>query len=109
MANGNNIICCGDFNINMKEDSQFSRLINCFNDNGIRQIVDEPTRVTINSSTLIDLCATNLNKNKINCIVSDDDQISDHKNLEINIFGKINKTNKSKIATVWNNYNPITL
>lgn len=108
IATGNNLICCGDFNINVKEDSQFSRrLTNCFVDNGLRQLVDKPTRVTLNSATIIDLCATNLNKNKINCIVSDEDQISDHKNIEVTIVGKTDKNpNKLKTITLWNNYDP---
>lgn len=108
IAIGNNLICCGDFNINVKEDSQFSRrLINCFVDNGLRQVINMPTRVTLNSATIIDLCATNLNKNKINCIVSDEDQISDHKNIEVTIIGKTDKNpNKVKTITMWNNYDP---
>ena len=101
------IVCCGDFNINLNLDNNYSkRLKNILIDNGLKQIVDTPTRVVQTSSTLIDLCITNLNKNKISCNISVEDQISDHRNMEINIIGQVNnsKSNKNYI-TVWSDYN----
>lgn len=107
ISNERSIICCGDFNINLNADNQYSRrLKNIIYDNGLRQIVDTPTRVVQSSSTLIDLCVTNLNNNKISCNVSIEDQISDHRNIEVVITGQKNETNpKKKYIEVWSDYN----
>lgn len=107
ISDGKTIICCGDFNINALEDNQVSRrLNNLFMDNGLRQTIDTPTRVTQNSSTLIDLCVTNINENLIQCMVTTDDQISDHRNIEITIRGRLdcNKNKKKNQITIWKNY-----
>ena len=83
---------------------------NICEDNGLNFLVNSPTRITNNSSTLIDLCLSDINKNKINCDVSSDDQISDHALLNINIIGHSdNIVNKKRKIRVWKDYNEIDL
>ena len=77
-----NIFCCGDFNLNLlKYDSPSVAYFNDFLDaiNGV-QLIEEPTRVTESSSTLIDfIIATNneliLKSGVIDCALSDHDLI----------------------------------
>ena len=52
----------GDINVNLIPDAtsvNSSKLNTIFNIYGLNQLIEEPTRVTPNSSTLIDLCITN--------------------------------------------------
>lgn len=111
VANGNSIMCCGDLNIDLNVDNQFSRrLNNILDDNGLKQLVNVPTRVTEETSTRIDLCISNLCRNRISCVITDDDQISDHKNIEVKIIGKLIKLpSRRKSICVWNNYDPVKL
>lgn len=76
-----NIIICGDFNIDIskKKTTHSDRLMNICNDVGLKQMVKTTTRLTNRSETIIDLCFTNV---KMNVIVSIEDQISDHRNVE---------------------------
>ena len=54
----------GDFNCDIKHLDRLSShsrtLMNILDVYGLQQLIDEPTRVTENSSTLIDLCLTNV-------------------------------------------------
>ena len=51
----NEIIVVGDFNVDLLTSSHPARkLSNLFRDNGMHQIVNNPTRVTTSTSTLID-------------------------------------------------------
>lgn len=97
IANDRSIVYCGDFNINLNVVNVYStRLKNLFCDNGMRNIVNSPTRVTQSSSILIDLCVTNLNKNKTSCNVTIDDQISDHRNIEVIVTGSKSETKRKR-------------
>lgn len=62
-------VICGDFNINMNATHSIykRRLLNFCDDNGLRQLVDSPTRITTESATVIDLCLSNLNRKFISC------------------------------------------
>lgn len=100
------IIMCGDFNINLLAENTYTRRLKIFFvDNGLTQIVNYPTRVTEHSISLIDLCISNMNKNKISCDVIQDEQISDHSMIEISINCKPNKSViKNKTIDVCYNY-----
>ena len=52
----------GDLNCNMHDESNHdsSTLTNILDIYGLSQLISEPTRITPTSSTLIDLCITNL-------------------------------------------------
>lgn len=80
----NNIIITGDFYINfLNESSIKKRLEYICADIGLKQLINSPTRVTSNSSTMIDLCFSNIHSLTVASL--DDDQISDHKNIEITL------------------------
>lgn len=54
-------IVIGDFNIDLRLDTFYSnKLKNVMSCLGMKQYVDQPTRVTINSCSLIDLVFANL-------------------------------------------------
>lgn len=107
MQASKNITICGDFNIDMNSITPHSRrLKNICEDYGLDILVDRPTRVTIDSATIIDLCMTNINRNKITCNVLSDDQISDHSIIEMIIYGETEKkVTKQRKIKVWQNYN----
>lgn len=101
------IMICGDFNIDMLSDTTHSRrLKNICDDYGLNFLVKSPTRMTENSSTLIDLCVSNISMNRIECNVSTEEQISDHGLLFITINGRCDKSvDKKRKIQVWANYN----
>lgn len=101
------IILCGDFNINLLIENTYSKRLKSYcSDNGLTQFVNYPTRVTEISSSLIDLCFTNLNKNILSCLVNQDDQISDHSIIEIIVNCKPKKSLiKNKSIDICCNYN----
>lgn len=76
------VYCCGDFNIDMlKIDSPSTVYFNNFlNSINVHQLIDQPTRLTINSSSLIDLILTTditmvAGAGVISCDVSDHDLV----------------------------------
>lgn len=108
MPMNKSIVIMGDFNVDLLMNTTHSRRIkNSITDNGLYLLINKATRIDKNSATLIDLCLTNLNKNKISCEIIDDDQISDHCMIEAVIRGKSNK-NIIKVSeiTVWDKYDP---
>ena len=70
----------GDLNCNLLSDTpstNTSGLLNIFTTYNLNQLITEPTRVTNNSQTLIDLCVTNTpDKVRASCVLSIG--ISDH-------------------------------
>ena len=58
-----------------------NRIKNTFNDNGLQQIVNECTRVIINSSTITDYVITNIYK--IKCKNNKDNKISNQEDINI--------------------------
>lgn len=105
------IMICGDFNIDLISNTTHSRRLKDFCDNnGLSCLVDSPTRITDNSSTIIDLCLSNIYVNRISCNVSYDDQISDHAILYINVRGNSeNSVTKKRKIRIWDKYNEIDL
>ena len=51
-------ILAGDLNCDYLRKSDQTAIKNCLKLNGFKQIIDEPTRITKNTSTLIDIIAT---------------------------------------------------
>lgn len=68
----------GDFNIDLRLDAFYSnKLRNTMLDLGMKQYVNQPTRVTANSCTLIDVVFANLDLGE--CVtVSEKPKIMDH-------------------------------
>jgi Reverse transcriptase (RNA-dependent DNA polymerase)/Endonuclease-reverse transcriptase len=91
------LIVCGDFNLNWaNEDHYVKKLKKWVNDNGMKQVVNDWTRVTNVSSTIIDLVITNM-YDEIEC-KTEDMIVSDH--LAINImFRGNNKRKKGSMTT----------
>lgn len=83
------VFCMGDFNVNFFNLN--NPMLNCFESYGFTQIIDEPTRVTETSATLIDpIFVTNSDK-IISFGALDTDGISDHRMVFVNIKIKIVK------------------
>lgn len=106
ISEGKQILICGDFNIDMLSNtSHKAKLKKICDDNGMQQLIENPTRVGRNSSTLIDLCITNINRGNVSAQVKIDDQITDHSILDIVIHGKSEQVKpKSREVTVWSGY-----
>ncbi|EZA56792.1 hypothetical protein X777_03197, partial [Ooceraea biroi] len=76
-------IIVGDFNINILEDSFYTKKIHTIMLRlGMKQYVDKPTRVTKDSQTIIDLIFAN---RKINIQVCEEPKITDHAWLQIKL------------------------
>lgn len=76
------IIVTGDFNIDWSKNSFYkNRIESCLNDSGIKQIVNNYTRVTKNTKTIIDYVITN--SDKISVQHSNTNKISDHEIINI--------------------------
>ena len=75
VKNSKIIIVCGDFNINLLEESSTSnRLLSLFKSFNLQNLFLEPTRITASSATCIDniFCDCDpVDKNIINCLTSD--------------------------------------
>ena len=52
----------GNFNIDWYRDYYRTRLTSILNDNGLKQIVNEFTKITLSSKTLIDYIITNMGR-----------------------------------------------
>lgn len=107
-CDGCDVIICGDFNIDVSKTTTYSdRLLNICNDIGLKQLVQTATRVTENSSTIIDLCFTNLSAD---VVVSDEHKISDHNNVEIcTIFNDLKNPKCSKTIKTLSHYSQAAL
>lgn len=76
-------IVIGDFNIDLRLDTFYSnKLKNVMSCLGMKQYVDQPTRVTINSCSLIDLVFANLRLNECVTVV-ENPKITDHSWVKI--------------------------
>ena len=61
-STGHEMFLLGDFNVDFMPDvnaNNTNKLKEIFSTYGLEQLIGEPTRITSNSSTLIDLCVTN--------------------------------------------------
>ena len=91
-----NILILGDFNIDLKQkQTHWVTITSLFN---LKQLIDQPTRVTDTTSTIIDHIYTN-NANKTNNIKIVDSGISDHKPIFCKWKCKIPKSKKSGHTT----------
>lgn len=53
-------MCGGDFNINVLEDTQSAcEFISCLHSSGFTNLISTPTRITVSSSSLLDMMITN--------------------------------------------------
>lgn len=96
-----NIVTCGDFNIDWNGDSVAKRkLFEWLNDSNLHQIVEIPTRITNNTSSTIDFCITNTNAIEVEAKSSLN--ISDHECLCIKFPKEDNNTKNYKIKTTLN-------
>lgn len=78
------IIITGDFNIDWSNNNIYKKkLERMFNDNGFKQIINEYTRVTKSSNTIIDYVITNTKK--VSAKISTNNKISDHEVIDIEI------------------------
>jgi exonuclease III len=102
----NKVMIFGDFNINfMNNSNDKNELNNIACAFKLKQIVNEVTRETLNSGTMIDLIFTNIDNSE--CKVMNDKNISDHNFIEayINMPKESDiKTVKFKEITCWSKY-----
>ena len=92
------IYMLGDINVNMLQKNTAELKKNkwfCFN-NGLEQIITEPTRVTQTSCTLIDIIFTNV-KNRISQYGNVETCASDHYGIYLNRKIMQRQDNKTKI------------
>lgn len=108
---------CGDMNIDMSNINECyaKQLVKFFEFYGMKQIVTEPTRITINTTTLIDVIFTNVANMKAN--VLEDEKISDHETLQavasvwestdkkVNMVSKVMNYTANRIIQKLNEYN----
>jgi hypothetical protein len=92
----------GDMNFDFTKDKFSKELKNIARSYNFKQLVTQPTRVTNDSSSLIDWFFTN--RKNASCNVEINNQISDHYSLSVNFKPK-NKSQKcTKIIKTWKNY-----
>ena len=76
-----NVIIMGDFNIDIKKNNYCrNRLIKIANAAGLKQLVDEPTRITVSSESIIDLVFTNL---EVDVEIKHEPKITDHSTIMV--------------------------
>jgi len=94
-------ILMGDFNCNWFEGTTFrNKIFNWCLDNDATQVINSPTRVVGDSSTLLDLCITRIHKMKSTHHIRDL-PFSDHKGLFLQ-FGRRNIKSSTKVIHKWN-------
>lgn len=87
LASHENIICTGDFNIDLLSDTAASRhLNNLLESFGLTQYVTQPTRISKTSATLLDLVICTDSINVCDCDVLHDEIKSDHSLVKTNIL-----------------------
>ncbi|CAH0559663.1 unnamed protein product [Brassicogethes aeneus] len=74
----------GDFNINCLDmtNKNVSNFLSVLESYSLKQIIEEPTRITATCSTLIDLIITSKNSNIVSSKVNNDIDLSDHSSVE---------------------------
>lgn len=103
-----NIYIGGDFNYDLLKDTYYSKKIKeMIHRSGLYQIVNKPTRVTDNSSTLIDYIITN-NKNTLH-EVHETPRISDHSILSITVKNRYSKGYTTIKKRCFSNYSASSL
>lgn len=93
------IIIAGDFNVDWAKESIYrSKLEQIINDNGLKQLVKNYTRITRDTKTIIDYVITN-NVN-INVNISNSNKISDHEIIDINVENTNQNTEQENGKTI---------
>lgn len=101
-------IVVGDFNIDMSKHNTYTdKLQRLIEKNGLRQIVNFCTRITLHTNTIIDLILTN--NEKISCQPLPKDKISDHETINIVLKSPYVKKIEKQIITIWKNYDKQSL
>lgn len=86
------IIIAGDFNIDWCKDGFYKNKMQCLlDDNGLKQVIGEFTRITQSSKTLIDFVITN--NNNISAKTNSSNKISDHETIDIIVNNMRHNTN----------------
>lgn len=99
------ILIAGDFNIDWNRDFYTSKLESILNDNGLKNLINEYTRITKRSKTLIDYIITNNEAITAECNVNN--KIADHESIDIFIeCDNIEHENQVKEITLFK-YNKI--
>lgn len=102
----NRNIWIGDFNIdlNRSNDTYTKKLLRLISASGMKQSIHEPTRVTEQSKTLIDLVISN--DYNISCKVLNEHRISDHETIEVRICNSSEMEARKDLITVkcWEKY-----
>lgn len=75
------ILIAGDFNIDWNQDFYTSKLESILNDNGLKHLINEYTRITKRSKTLIDYIITN--NESITAESNVNNKIADHESIDI--------------------------
>lgn len=98
LAQCGNFIIMGDVNMDWFDvtDTYTRRVSNILNDNGLNMIINEPTRITSHSKTLIDYVITNCS-DTVSARVDSNLKISDHESIDIIIKNQHKKLNKKTI------------
>lgn len=89
------IVIAGDFNIDWNRDEFYKeKMENIIKDNGLKQIINENTRITKNTQTLIDYVITN--SKKITAKTNIKRKIADHETIDIFYECEVNKQEKRR-------------
>lgn len=84
--NEGRILLTGDFNVDLLKTDGASRMMMKFiSDQGLKQIVDKPTRITENSKTLIDYVILDLDNMDVSVNLDPVKKVSDHETICIKI------------------------
>jgi len=91
-----NVIIMGDFNIDLKRDNYIQRkLINNMYSVGLKQLVNDVTRIVRTSETKIDLVFSN---KEIEVEVRHEPKITDHSMIIVNQKGKLDRETDKKMV-----------
>jgi hypothetical protein len=97
-----NLHIFGDINYDFKKDIVAKKLKTVARSFNLKQLVEKPTRVTNESSTIIDWYFTN--RKNVTCEVLAENQISDHFSLSANFNCKSTSNDSFITVKSWKNY-----
>lgn len=101
-------VIVGDFNINLlRNDTYSNRLEKIISFYGLKQLIRDPTRITQNTTTLIDLCITNYFE--LEASVLHTPRITDHSIINIKVKKQITNNKETRIVKCYKNYSKINL
>lgn len=101
-------IVAGDFNIDLNKISTYSNKMRQIFDNfGLKQVVNEDTRITAQSKTKLDLIFTNI----IECqaTIIKEWKISDHETIKFEVYHDEVRMRETKTIISWEKYDKYTL